>query len=63
MSVNINLHPTTHEAMQNGIRSNFLNAQVVYLMEGNIEIIKCLSNFIKLGFNKDASNKVNFLHK
>ena len=63
MSVNINLHPTTHEAMQNRIRSNFLNAQVVYLMEGNIEIIKCLSNFIKLGFNKDASNKVNFLHQ
>ena len=54
MSVNINLHPTTHEAMQNGIRCNFLNAQVVYLMEGNTEIIKCLSNFIKLGFYKDT---------
>ena len=57
MSVNINLHPTTHEAMQNGIRSNFLNAQVVYLMEGNIEILKRLSTFMKpwkLKFDIDA---------
>ena len=57
MSVNINLHPATHEAMENGIRSNFLNAQVVYLMEGNIEISKRLSTFMKpckLKFDKDA---------
>ena len=57
MIVNINLHPTTHEAMQNGIRCNFLNAQVVYLMEGNIEILKRLSTFMKpwkLKFDIDA---------
>ena len=57
MSVNINLHPTTHEALENGIRSNFLNAQVVYLMEGNIEILKRLSTFMKpckLKFDIDA---------
>ena len=57
MSVNINLHPTTHEALENGIRSNFVNAQVFYLMEGNIEILKRLSTFMKpykLKFDKDA---------
>ena len=57
MSVNINLHPTLHEAMQNGIRSNFLNAQVVYLMEGHIEILTRLSTFMKpwkLKFDIDA---------
>ena len=57
MSVNINLHPTTHEALENGIRSNFVNAQVVYLMEGNIEILKRLSTFMKpykLKFDIDA---------
>ena len=57
MIVNINLHPTTHEALENGIRSNFLNAQVVYLMEGNIEILKHLSTFMKpckSKFDKDA---------